>query len=334
MTNAENNAPAGQDLSAESARIATAIRNDDLLAFEDAVHACENAPKVVDENAVLHFAAGEKRGEHAFVTRLVQLGADVEARSSFDETPLLRAVSKDSERGVRSLLNCGADASAQLPNGFCAYHMLAPDTPPEIPKLLYRHGLNPQTPNNDGLTATEHFETQAKGFVTEAFDAWCERQDAVALPIQAGKPAKKILVAGGLFSRDDVTLASWKRLPELLHKAKKEKQQLEPEGVAQMLSTASAHGLFKQAITTLNHNGFQLAAKTLFDAEGKGPSALLEQLVEHQELPYLFTQANMQGQLAGMMKAYQTLPETARSQVGNIHQLRARCENVNPEMGR
>lgn len=312
----------------------SAFLNGDVEAFQKAMDAGDNPfYRHQDGETMLHYVISHGKNAAEMVEQLLLQGLDPDTPKDNGETPLLRAVQQGDTASLRVLLDYGADPSAQLDNGFGAYHLLSPETPPTIPRLLYRRGVDAQRRDTKGRTAEEHFAAQAQGFVFEDFEAWRERQGAVALPIQAGKPAKDILVLGGPFSRDDVSMASWKHLPGLLHGAKKEKQQLSPQGVAAMVATASDHGLLPQVMEVLHHNGFRLEASMLADAGGNA-TEVLERLAANRDLCHVFTQENMKGQTVGMVHAYRALPEAARGQVGNIHQLRLQCDEQDPERGR
>lgn len=64
----------------------------------------------VDHNkhTTLHFAVSYHDDE-AYLLRIIQAGADLDARTDYDYTPLINAVSKDHARAVKCLLDNGAD---------------------------------------------------------------------------------------------------------------------------------------------------------------------------------------------------------------------------------
>lgn len=54
------------------------------------------------------------RGKEATVKLLLENGADIEAKDSFDQTPLIAAASRGDEATVELLLEKGANAKAKV----------------------------------------------------------------------------------------------------------------------------------------------------------------------------------------------------------------------------
>lgn len=333
MTN-DNRTPDPNQHAAYS-RMKKAFHNGDVQAFDEAMRLGDNPfYRHSDGETMLHYAIGQGKNSAAMIERLIDCGLDVDTPKNNGETAFLRAVLHSDVPAMRCLLRHGANPLAQLDNGFNAFHIHAHNSVLTIPQLLYRNGVDPDQPNKDGLTATEHFNSKGQGYAMDAFDDWRDRQDAVALPLQANKPVATLLTADGLFTRDDVSLASWQQLPVVLEKAKAQKLELPDEAVVNMAVNASNHGVLPQVINALNENGYRLGVNALAERDGQPTEALL-QLAKNWDLSLVFNAQNLRGQSGGdVAAAYNALPEEHQTQVGNIHLLRLSCNTPNNGRGR
>jgi ankyrin repeat protein len=80
-----------------------------------------------------------RRGHLDVVKALIVLGADVNAKSYYGDTPLMEAVENNNLEEVRLLLDKGADVTAR-PNGRTALTIAQKKGRKEIVEILRAHG--------------------------------------------------------------------------------------------------------------------------------------------------------------------------------------------------
>ena len=101
------------------------------------------------EWTALHHAA--KCGEHAEVKKLLEGGADVNAKDKDGDTPLRIAVGRGHYKKVKHLLEGGADAEAKDKDGWTALHFAAKSGLP-VAYVLIEHGADVGAREKHGWT--------------------------------------------------------------------------------------------------------------------------------------------------------------------------------------
>ena len=124
---------------------------------------CEDSGYVEGGSAIrwtpLHVAIDEERRD--IVILLLERGADMETRSSCDETALYTASSRRCADVVRQLISHGADLNAECQTineyadvvEWTPLHVAIFSGTPPIGRTLLEHGANPNAPDNLGATA-------------------------------------------------------------------------------------------------------------------------------------------------------------------------------------
>lgn len=108
---------------------------------------------------VWDFLSGAPRGDELLfcaaghgtiddIDRALQQGADINARSPSECTPLMHACDNGNSNTVRSLLARGADPSLEARAGLTAIQFATVNDNPEIVELLLNAGVNPNRVNN------------------------------------------------------------------------------------------------------------------------------------------------------------------------------------------
>lgn len=121
---------------------------------------------------VLHLAAGCRRGEGAalpLIRVLLEGGADLEARNSSGQTPLLYSCYAGFRRAVEFLLDRGASFRYQDRNGRTPLHYAAREGQAAVVELLLGKGADPALKDGQGLTPLEYAAQRNRRAVLEVF---------------------------------------------------------------------------------------------------------------------------------------------------------------------
>jgi len=89
----------------------------------------------------LHFLAVENYPEG--VAFLARHGAPVDARNEWQRTPLMEATMVGATQAVRQLLACGADPSAETPDGDTVWDLFSSDSASELQSIFRECGFTP-----------------------------------------------------------------------------------------------------------------------------------------------------------------------------------------------
>jgi ankyrin repeat protein len=104
-------------------------------------------------NELLFCASGEGSGDD--VDRALAQGADINARSMTDCTPLMIASGAGDVSAVRELLARGADVSLRAGTGIDALHMAVVNSNREVVEMLLSAGANPNLLTAGGETSLD-----------------------------------------------------------------------------------------------------------------------------------------------------------------------------------
>jgi len=134
-------------------------------------------PKLVkatnaEGDTALHLAAGCRRGEASalpLIRLLLESGADVEARNSSGQTPLLYSSYAGFQRAVELLLDKGATFRYQDRNGRTPLHYAAREGQAAVVELLLGKGADPALKDGQGLTPLEYAAQRDRRAVLEVF---------------------------------------------------------------------------------------------------------------------------------------------------------------------
>jgi hypothetical protein len=306
-----------------------ALNTGDVYAFDQAIAAGDN-PLLCSESGdtMMHYAINSSAHVPLMLERLAMHGVDVNEANNMGATPLHAAVIRGDTAVVHCLVALGADVNARLDNGFSVFHLLAPSTPPEIHRLLYRYGADPDVTAVTGETAERVLQVNGHADVYDAFAQWQQRQQEVHPALQDNTPLNWIFAEQGVFAQEDTTMASWKRLPKMLQRAQDEAVSISPAALRAMVLNASRHGVLPQVVEALNSHGVRVGCAALLD-DKQQPDAALKTIAENWDLRALFTHENFCN-TSEMSAVYQALSPLERQQIPNYHQLRAHCA-TNPQ---
>lgn len=298
-----------------------ALQSKDQGAFERAL-AAGGDPHSRDSagQCLLHIAMTQHDVPRRFLSRLLELGIDTEARNDWGETPLHVAVYSGSERGVRMLLQAGADARAVASAGNTVFHRLSPSNSLPIAQRLHLAGADSERTNADDESPEAFHARWGQGYVIADFLDWRDRQHQCAPGLE--RPgAGAILMPDSPFCAPEVTLASWRRLPQALKAVRESGQDIPPERLLEVAVSASRHVVFPQVLKAMNRAGFHLREEALLDGGAWKQEAL--ELVRDNGAAYLFSHANWRGgDDRSLGRVVAALPPEWREEVKNPSQLR------------
>lgn len=139
-----------------------------LLKADPALVKATNA----EGDTALHLSAGCRRGEPsalALIRLLLENGAEVEARNSSGQTPLLYSAYAGFRRAVELLLEKGASFRYQDRNGRTPLHYAAREGQAAVVELLLSKGADPALKDGQGLTPLEYAAQRNRLAVLEVF---------------------------------------------------------------------------------------------------------------------------------------------------------------------
>jgi ankyrin repeat protein len=123
-------------------------------------------------DTALHLAAGCRRGE-AYALPLIRLllesGANIEARNSSGQTPLLYSSYAGFRQAVGLLLDKGASFQYQDKNGRTPLHYAAREGQAAVVEVLLNKGADPAVKDSQGLTPFEYAAQRNRLAVLEVF---------------------------------------------------------------------------------------------------------------------------------------------------------------------
>lgn len=122
-----------------------------LRKFSDAQGQPENEALTAGQRPSLHRAVDD--GDFSALKSLISSGADVNARSSDEWTPLMLATIKGHTEMVEALLKNGADSNARNKKGWTALMFAVSMSDAENMRILLRGGANINARDKEGKTA-------------------------------------------------------------------------------------------------------------------------------------------------------------------------------------
>lgn len=285
-------------------------------------------------HTMMHYAIARGHNPPPMLERLEYYGLDVNKPDEDGRRPIHQAIICNDVRSVHCLLALGADLAAQLDNGYNGFHLTAPDTNPEIPRLLYRYGVNPEQTENKGKTPDELFQSQGQGWRLEAFEQWKEQQRIPAAQLSDGTPLRDVFAQDGVYTSEETTMRSWKMLPQMLQKAQQDGVEIAPDALAKMAMNASNQGILPQMMTALHAQNMSLPLTALIDSEGRA-KAELETIAENWDLKCVLSPENCKGQPKNdISRVYDAVPAEQQQQIRNLHRLRAAAGTTLPSIAR
>jgi ankyrin repeat protein len=142
-------------------------------------YAVIDAPVDLDHTAALSDPALKAENHRKIVAfilansrRLIDAGADVDARDDVGSTPLHFAAKGESEDVVRLLVDSGADVNAVNSRGETPLNNAVSNTTPArlpIVRLLREYGADPTVPAHDGFSALKFVERYGQPDLRELF---------------------------------------------------------------------------------------------------------------------------------------------------------------------
>jgi ankyrin repeat protein len=105
----------------------------------------------------------------AIVMALLDAGADVNARSKYDNTPLHDVATSELSAYVTALLEAGADIKARNTRGDTPLHLAAFDGTPDKVLALLDAGADGGAKNDDNETPFDHAKENKKLKGTDAY---------------------------------------------------------------------------------------------------------------------------------------------------------------------
>jgi ankyrin repeat protein/L-ascorbate metabolism protein UlaG (beta-lactamase superfamily) len=120
----------------------------------------------------LHLAAGCRRGEAAalpIIRLLLESGADLEAKNSSGQTPLLYSCYAGFQGAVGLLLDKGASFQYRDRNGRSPLHYAAREGKAAVVEVLLNKGADPTLKDGQGLTPLEYAAQRSRLAVLEVF---------------------------------------------------------------------------------------------------------------------------------------------------------------------
>lgn len=305
----------------QNARLFTAIEHGSLQLFEQALADggdpfCKDSVK----DTLLHKAAASDRISAPFMRRVLQLGIPVNAQNDAGETPLHLACWKGHGTKLRGLLKAGADPNMQTYKGLSAFHLLQSEDI-DVPRVLHLAGADDRLLDTEGRTAHEYHNSRGQGYMLGNYEDWLDRQsicdDAVQPP-----SADTLRMWDNPFTAEDVSLATWKKLPQALQAAQEADTPIAPAILTRIACNASRHFQLPQVMEALHSHGYRLQKDALLNAEGQWHPEALE-MVHNGEGGHLFSRDNWRGADAeSLSRTARALPEDMQDMVDNLAQLR------------
>lgn len=285
-------------------------------------------------HTMMHYAICWGNNPPPMLERLEYYGLDVNKPDQDGQRPIHEAIICNDVRSIHCLLALGADPAAQLNNGFNGFHLVGADTDPEIPRLLYRYGVDPEHTDNKGRTPDALFQSQGQGWRLEAFEQWKEQQRIPAPELSDGTPLQGVFAQDGPYARDDTTIRSWKMLPRMLEKAQQEGVKIAPDALVKMAMNASNQGVLPQMMQALYTQNMQLPLKALTNGQGQAKEEL-SLIAGNWDLKCVLNSENCKGQPKNdISRVYEAVPAEQQQQIRNLHRLRAAAGNTPPSIVR
>lgn len=150
-------------------------------------------------SSALHFAA--MIGDEKIIQLLVAAGANLEAKNSAEETPLLIAAGCGKQEAVKALLNAGANLEAVNIRGNTALHIAVLNRQMEIARILIKHKANIAARNLKNKTPTEEAKNKHDKTIMKLL-TWERMFKRAPVEIKQKAAHKK----GNFFSKDIVTI--------------------------------------------------------------------------------------------------------------------------------
>lgn len=319
----------------QNARLFNAIEHGNLQQFEQALAdggdpLCKDSVK----DTLLHKAAASDRISAPFMRRVLQLGIPVNAQNDAGETPLHLACWKGHGTKLRSLLKAGADPNMQTHKGLSAFHLLQSEDI-DVPRVLHLAGADDRLLDAEGRTADEYHNSRGQGYMLSSYEDWLDRQAICDAAVQPPS-ADTLRMWDNPFTAEDVSLATWKQLPQALQVAQEAETPIAPAILTRIACNASRHFQLPLVMQALHSNGYHLQKDALVNAEGQWHAEALE-MVHNGEAAHLFSRENWRGADAeSLSRTARALPEDMRDMVENLAQLRIALqrESLAADMGR
>jgi hypothetical protein len=302
-------------------RLFTAIEHGNLPQFEQALAdggnpLCKDSVK----DTLLHKAAASDRISAPFMRRVLQLGIPVNAQNDAGETPLHIACWKGHGSKLRRLLKAGADPNMQTHKGLSVFHLLQSEGI-DVPRVLHLAGADDRLLDGEGRTAEEYHNARGQGYMLSNYEDWLDRQSVCDAAVQPPS-ANTLRMWDNPFTAEDVSIATWKKLPQALQAAQEADTPIAPAILTRIACNASRHFQLPQVMEALHSNGYRLQKDALLNAEGQWHPEAVEML-HNGEAGHLFSRENWRGADAeSLSRTAHALPEDMRDMVENLAQLR------------
>jgi hypothetical protein len=154
----------------------------------------------IDGSTALHIAA--RFGHVEVAELLISHGADVNAKSNYGLTPLYDAARKGHASVAELLIKHGADVNAKTNDGWTPLHAAAYNGHVEVVRLLLERGADPTVRGTDGKTPLDVAREKGRGDVARVIEEFIKSSMAIlgveAPELYVGEWGRVIVRARGM----------------------------------------------------------------------------------------------------------------------------------------
>ena len=284
---------------------------------------------------LVHFLVWEDMLTPGLIRKLESAGASVDDQTNIGETPLHWEVAEGNIMGIWRMLKLGANPNVPTNAGDLSAHFAATRGDAGILRALAMAGARFDVPNHAGKLPRDLVTTEKRADVQACFnefEQWYEAQQILPDAVKNAKTVPELLACfSGSADRPSAPIAAWEAFPEALAAlcAKGESvttemvHATEQKGGSGILQEAAKSFALPRVVEALNAQGVQLGGEFLLAPDG-GLTLLGEVLTASGDIASLFTEDNWEGQhLRDLRGVLDALPDAARNQITNTHQLTA-----------
>ena len=284
---------------------------------------------------LVHFLVWEDMLTPGLIHKLETAGASVDDQTHIGETPLHWEVSEGNIMGIWRMLKLGANPNIPTNAGDLTAHFAVTRGDAGMLRALAMAGARFDVPNNAGKLprdlVTDEKRTDVKE-VFKQFEKWYDTQQILPDAVTQAKTVPELLACfSGASDHPPAPIAAWNAFPDALATlcaqgkpvTAEMVQATERKGGSGILQEAAKSFALPRVVEALNAQGVQLGSDFLLAPDGElTPLGVV--LTASGDIASFFTEDNWEGQsLRDLRGVLDALPDAARNQITNTHQLTA-----------